>query len=178
MSLINLLAKGRPDNFQTPEWPVLSLLSHIPPSFDFQIGKKGILDPCCGEGQLVKSINTYFKTSIAFGQDVDQGVDFLNNNQTYDNVSCIITNPPYSIKDEFIARCYELKKPFALLMPLSALEGRKRQPLYQEHGMQLVLLPKRVNFKTPSGKGSGAHFATAWFTNGFGFPKDITYLGD
>ena len=38
----------------------------------------------------------------------------------------IITNPPYSLKDEFIKKCYEWKKPFCLLLPITALEGKVR----------------------------------------------------
>jgi len=38
-----------------------------------------------------------------------------------DNKECdiIITNPPYSLKEEFFKRAYELGKPFAFLMPLT-----------------------------------------------------------
>ena len=36
-------------------------------------------------------------------------------NDIYDGV---ITNPPYSKKDQFLEHCYSLGKPFALLLPL------------------------------------------------------------
>ena len=36
---------------------------------------------------------------------------------------CIITNPPFSLKQEFLQRCYELGKPFALLLPLTTFES-------------------------------------------------------
>jgi len=59
------------------------------------------------------------------------GNDFLVDEPAF-AYDCIITNPPYSIKDRFLTRCYELKKPFALLMPLTALEGKYRQQLYPQ----------------------------------------------
>jgi len=88
----------------------------------------------------------------------------------------IITNPPYSCKDKFIEKCYETKKSFALLMPLTALEGKKRQQLYKKYGIQLIIPNKRINFETPSGKGGGSWFLTAWYCSGFNLPKDINFL--
>ena len=92
------------------------------------------------------------------------------------NYDCIVTNPPYSLKEEFLKRCYELGKPFALLMPLTALESEKRQKLYRKYGIQLIIPNKRFNFETPSGKGGGSWFATAWFTWGLNLPKDLMFV--
>ena len=39
----------------------------------------------------------------------------------------IITNPPYSLKDEFIKKCYEWNKPFCLLLPITAFERKARK---------------------------------------------------
>lgn len=79
-------------------------------------------------------------------------------------------------KEKFLERCYELGKPFALLMPLTALESKKRQTLFRKHGIQLIIPDKRINFETPSGKGSGAWFLTAWFCYGLNLPKDINFV--
>ena len=59
------------------------------------------------------------------GSDITRGFDFLKNNMEQ-HFDMIITNPPYSLKDKFIEKCYEYGKPFALLLPLTALEGIKR----------------------------------------------------
>lgn len=183
MSLIKLKAKGRPDNFQTPSWPVEMLIDKLRnPQRHLFIENPvdgWVWDPCCGEGQILKTLH---KMGVSeFGTDLEpvdedfNQMDFLKDEPDFE-FDCIITNPPYSIKDDFIERCYELQKPWAMLMPLSALEGKKRQALYKKHGMELLILPRRVDFKTPSGKGSGAHFATAWFTHGFHIGKEMTFL--
>ena len=102
-------------------------------------------------------------------------VDFLA--QVISNYyDCIVTNPPYSKKDEFLKRCYEMNKPFALLLPLTALEGRRRGVLYRKYGIQLIIPNKRINFVTPSGKGSGSWFQVAWFTWGLNLPKDLMFV--
>jgi len=61
-------------------------------------------------------------------------------------------------------------------LPLTALESEKRQKLFREYGLQLIIPNKRINFETPSKKGSGSWFATAWFTWGLNLPKDLMFV--
>jgi hypothetical protein len=84
--------------------------------------------------------------------------DFLSD-EIPDDVDVIITNPPYSQKDKFIARCYELGKPFALLLPVSALQGQTRGKMFIDNGIEILALNSRIDF---TGKGS-PHFGVAWF---------------
>jgi hypothetical protein len=111
----------------------------------------------------------------AWGTDIKGSppVDFLTREP--DAPCVIVTNPPYSLKDEFLLRCYDLGYPFALLMPLTALEGRRRTALYRQNGIELILFPKRINFTPPRAKGSGSWFATAWFTHGLGIGSALTF---
>jgi hypothetical protein len=90
---------------------------------------------------------------------------------------CIITNPPYSIKYKWLERCYQLDRPFALLMPIETLGAAKAQKLFKLHGMELIVLNKRVNFKMPSKgwTGIGAQFPVGWFTWQLNIGRDITY---
>lgn len=85
------------------------------------------------------------------------GKDFLKDKLP--NFDAIITNPPYSIKDKFIEKCYKLNKPFALLLPVTAIQGKFRGKLFNEYGIELLILNSRVDF---TGKGS-PHFGVAWF---------------
>jgi len=175
-TLLSLKSKTGSNNFQTPPWPVELLIDYCLTdlvSLENFTDDPIIFDPCCGKGQLVSTLCT--KGYSSYGMDLETGYNFLTDPLPAD-VDMIITNPPYSLKDQFIARCYEHGKPFALLMPLTALEGKKRQPLYKENGLQLALLPRRVNFVPPSGKGSGAYFPVGWFCHDFKFRKDIVYL--
>jgi len=165
-----LLRKGRnrPDDFQTPEWPVEALIKAV------NLSKNDIVwEPACGKGNIVSTLtnNGY----VAFGTDITDGADFFTY-QPDQKFDVIITNPPYSLKDRFLDRCYQLHRPFALLLPLTALEGIKRQKMYRDNGIQIIFLPRRVNFETPSGQGKGSWFATAWFTWGFDLPSDIVFL--
>ena len=85
------------------------------------------------------------------------GKDFLNDELP--DFDAIITNPPYSIKDKFIKKCYDLNKPFALLLPVTAIQGKFRGKLFNDNGIELLVLNSRVDF---TGKGA-PHFGVAWF---------------
>jgi len=91
-----------------------------------------------------------------------------------DNFDAIVSNPPYSIKTKVLERCYNLGKPFALLLPLTTLESEARQKLFSQYGISLLLMNKRVKFEIPSGKQS-PWFATAWFTYKIPLPNQLTF---
>lgn len=161
------LKQGSSNDFQTPEDALNILIPFL--------NKKWIIWECaCGKGNLIKGFNKYGIYNI--GSDIldKPPKDFLK--WTPVEYDAIVTNPPYSIKEKFLERCYELGKPFALLMPLTALESEKRQKLFRKYGIQLIIPNKRINFETPSGKDGGSWFATAWFTWGLNLPKDILFV--
>jgi hypothetical protein len=159
------LRQGSSNDFQTPIEAIEPLLPFL---------KRGwvIWECACGKGNIVNYLNS--KGFLTVGTDLLTGHDFMMYEPTrYD---CIITNPPYKYKQDFLERAYLLNKPFAFLLPLTTFETKKRQQLFKKHGLEVIFLPHRVNFETPSGKGSGSWFATAWFTNGFNIGKGMIFL--
>jgi len=79
-----------------------------------------------------------------------------------DDFDVLITNPPYSKKDAFLEKAYLDGRPFAMLLPVTALQGIKRNALFKKYGVEILVLNKRVDF---TGKGS-PHFGVAWFCRG------------
>ena len=158
------LKQGMANDFQTPPEALNPLLPYLK--------KDWLIWECaCGKGKLVDGLER--KGFLTVGTDILMGYNFLRwQPKKFD---CIVTNPPFSIKQEFLERCYSLKKPFALLLPLTTFETEKRQKLFREYGLEVIFLPNRINFETPSGKGSGSWFATAWFTNQLGIGKQLTF---
>jgi hypothetical protein len=84
-------------------------------------------------------------------------LDFLTR-ETRAHYDVIVTNPPYSLKDAFITRAYELDVPFAFLLPLTALEGTGRGSLFRRYGIEVLVLDRRVEFA-----GNSVWFNTSWF---------------
>lgn len=160
------MSRGAPDDFQTPGealWPLIQYL------------KKDwvIWEPAAGKGKLVDELWRHGYKVIA--SDILDGHDFLTY-QPEEHWDCLLTNPPFSLKQEFLERCYALKKPFALLLPLTTFETPKRQKLFRDNGVQVIFFDKRINFTTPSGKGGGAWFAVAWFGFGLNLPKELNFV--
>lgn len=162
MKKLKIQMNGRSDEFGTPKEAIEPLLPYL--------NKDWIIWECAwGKGSLAKHLQ-----DKGFKVEGDNR-DFINGLEV-GGISCIITNPPYSKKEEFLERCYKIGKPFALLMPLTALEGKKRGAMFRKNGIQLIIPNKRFNFETPSGKGSGSWFATAWFCWGLNLPKDLNFV--
>lgn len=79
--------------------------------------------------------------------------------------SIIVSNPPYSIKDKVIRRCYELNKPFALLMPIPTIQGERRFKIWG-NDIQLLTFDKRINFHTRGNlktTSDACHFGSGYF---------------
>src|SRR3990167_3365407 len=156
------------DNFQTPIMALKPLLPYLK--------KEWTIWECAeGNGNLTKEL--YGLGFSRFGSDLITGTDFLNENTIVPVYDCIITNPPFKYKQQFLERCYELGKPFALLLPLTTFETAKRQKLFRENGLEVIFMPKRINFETPNKvENSSAWFATAWFTNGLNIGQQLTFF--
>ena len=149
------MTKDGADDYQTPPETLL-------PLYEYLDKDKIIWEPACGFGNLVNAFEARGYEVIATDKYVPPLPlrDFLiYEPQLYDY---IITNPPFSIKTEFVRRSYALKKPFTLLMPYAGLETDDRQKLYKKLGIQLILFNQRVNFEVPKGmKDSGSMFPVA-----------------
>lgn len=162
---------GSPDDFQTTDPDAIKCLVPFLPPY-----KKVIWEPACGEGYIIQHLQGHgfdvFGTDIKLGEEFD----FMKYVPPA-NYDMIITNPPFSIKEKFLARCYALEKPFALLMPLTTFDSEERRLLFSRHGVEIVMPPKRLSFETPPQtaarkakqsmtKKSGAWFYSCWFTWG------------
>ena len=157
------------DCFQTDAGSLKPLLPYLR-----RAAVRVVWECAAGEGNLADGLKAAGFEVLS--SDVQTGQNFLTW-QPEREWDCILTNPPYTQKDLFFERCYALGKPFALFVPLTCLEGLKRQALYARHGLQVLVPPKRPVFTTPNGTVGGSYFMAAWFTWGLGFPSDLTFSG-
>lgn len=141
------------DRCNTPAYALDPLLPYI---------RRGwaIWEPAAGTGNLVGALGS--RGYAVTGSDILDGRNFFDYQPpTFD---AIVTNPPYSIKFDWLARCYALGKPFALLVPVETIGAQAAQRLMERHGAELLLLNRRVNFEMPNKgwEGSSAQFPTCW----------------
>ena len=74
---------------------------------------------------------------------IDDGFNFFTY-EPKEHYDCIISNPPFSIKDDVLKRLYELNKPYAILLPIPALQGQKRFPYIKD--CEALIFDKRINY--------------------------------
>lgn len=150
--LINYIKNEKNDELYTPEYAIISLLKYIP--------KDKIIWECTdyGGSNITKVLkeNGYNVISTHISN-----FDFLKDYPNF-NFDIIITNPPYSLKYVFLKKCYEYNKPFALLLPLTALEGINRGNFYSKYGIELLVYDRRINFIYNNSKKCN-WFNTSWF---------------
>ena len=87
----------------------------------------------------------------------------------------IISNPPFSVKDAVIQRLDELHKPYAILLPIPALQGQKRFP-YMKH-CQALIFDKRINYftnKETKEVQKGVSFGSFYLCRDF-LPNDLIF---
>ncbi len=155
------------DQCQTPYYALDPLLPYLPTEWVYW-------EPACGDGNIVAKLKSSDLEVI--GTDILTGYDFFDYQPNDWDWDCQVTTPPYSLKYKWLKRSYELDKPFALLLPLETLAAAKGQALFKRHGLELILLNKRVNFKMPKkGWDSSAQFPVAWFTFGLNTGQQMTF---
>lgn len=105
---------------------------------------------------------------------IDDGQNFFNYvpEESYDY---IVSNPPFSIKDQILAKLDELNKPYAVLLPLPTLQGQKRFKYLKD--TQALIFDKRINFYKDVEKKTiekGVSFATIYVCKSV-LPKDLIF---
>ena len=149
--------KGRRNNNNKSSWENNSDLyetqdNTISAIYDYVIqnlsGNDAIMfyEPAMGNGKIVN----YFKSKGLNIVGTDKhtqsaSVDFIEDTIP-DCYDFIITNPPFNQATSFIAKCYESRKPFLLLLPFEYLATSSRYSLFYEHGVVVYIVFPRARF--------------------------------
>lgn len=160
LSAKNRGVTSRPfDMYYTPESVIDNFLSH------YKLRQGAILECAAGNGAFIRSIrkagykNKIYANEIRdsehsklihSGADVVSHKDFINDDiNISDNISTIFTNPPYSIAQEFLEKCFNdyPNAEVIMLLRLAFLESVKRQPFWNKYPPNsLYVLSKRPSF--------------------------------
>jgi hypothetical protein len=154
------------DACQTPAYAIDPLLPYLPEGLN-------IWEPAAGE-QLLEGALLDSRYHVVSG-DILTGQNFFEYEP--DNWDCIVTNPPYSIHFQWLERCYQLGKPFALLLKVDILGTKTAQEMFDRFGIEVIFVNPRISFKMPNKgwDGGGAQFPTAWFTWGLNIGRQMTF---
>lgn len=126
------------DEFYTPAYAVEPILKYISSQaviwcpFDTE------------DSRFVKMFRARGNKVIA--THIDNGQDFF----TYEpdeHYDYIVSNPPYSLKNEVLERLFGLKKRFAVLVGVVGLfESQKRFSMFRDNSFEIMYLNRRVAF--------------------------------
>ncbi|MGE4353542.1 MAG: SAM-dependent DNA methyltransferase [Oscillospiraceae bacterium] len=116
------------DFYPTPPDVTLALLHHL------QLPKETVIwEPACGEGHManvfVEQGYLTSATDLNYQGYGEGGIDFLT--APLPDCNWIITNPPFNQAENFIRRCAEHKKPFALLLKSQYWHSKSRLQLFR-----------------------------------------------
>lgn len=136
---MDIVAGSKNDEFYTPEYAVKPILKFIPDGsnvwcpFDTRESNfvKLLSQTCCVQNSsLVSGAKQDF-----FKKDIPIGTQY------------IISNPPYSVKTEVLARLFEFNVPFAMLVGVVGLfESKKRFNMFKKNSFEIMYLNKRVSY--------------------------------
>lgn len=96
---------------------------------------------------------------------IEKGQDFFTY-EPQERFDLIISNPPFSKKDEVLERLYRIGKPFCILLPANSLQGKKRFGFFEKHGLELLVFDGRVDYHTHNNfdtTSNGTAFGSAFF---------------
>jgi hypothetical protein len=146
MSVTDMLrGTKKQDEWRTPEYAVRPLLPYLKPGsrilcpFDEEDSAYALV--LRGAGHQVQTAH------------IRHGDDFFGIRREGLRFDYLISNPPYSLKNEVFERLLYLEKPFAMLMGATAglFEG-KRFDLFKRSTPELLWLKPRVAFIDQEGK--------------------------
>ena len=103
---------------------------------------------------------------------IDEGKNFFFY-EPEEHYDVIISNPPFSQKDNVLQRLYELDKPYAMLLPIPSLQGQARFPYLKD--IQYLGFDKRINYYkdvTMTKTQDGVSFGSCYLCKDF-LPKDL-----
>lgn len=153
------------DLYETPPVAVVALLRAQPlPAL--------LWEPACGPGKIVKVLREAGHTVVA-SDLVDYGcpesearVDFLMERRAPAGVQAIVTNPPFKLAAEFVAKAIELCPMVVMLLRLAFLESERRSDILDGGQLARVFVFRKrlpmMNRHGWAGKQANSGMAFAW----------------
>lgn len=135
---LDIVAGSGNDEFYTPEYAVKPILPYIP---------QGAIVWCpfdTEDSNFVKMIKDRGHTVV--NTHISNGDDFFNCDVP-SGCTHIISNPPYSMKNEVFERLFDIGLPFAMLVGVVGIfESKRRFNLFKNNEFEIMYFDKRVSY--------------------------------
>lgn len=141
------------DAYSTPTWCTEAICRQL-----VWPQESGVLEPCAGDGAIVRVLEKYAEYIVEC--EIQRGIDFFEFDPDYPRFDFIITNPPFSLAQEFVEKSLTLANCVVMLLRLNFLASSKRKAFWERNEPTAIhVLTKRPSF---TGKGTDAT-DYAWF---------------
>lgn len=74
-----------------------------------------------------------------------EGKDFFRYEPEHWDI--LVSNPPFSKKNDVLKRAFSFQKPFALLLPVNSIQGKARYKIFNNE-IQMLSFDGRVDYHT------------------------------
>ena len=159
------------DEYFTPREAVLPLLPYLDRGNPYHIPT--VWCPFDNENsEYVKCFREEGYNVIA--THIDDGYNFFYY-EPQEHYDYIISNPPFSLKDDVLKRLNELSHSYAILLPLPSLQGQKRFDYLVDS--EVMIFDKRINFwkdEAHTEMAKGVSFASVYVCKNF-LPQDLIF---
>ena len=131
------VAGSQYDEYYTPQYAVYPIIKYLKPHSHiwcpFDTHQSNFVKLLEKEGHMV----TYTHKD-------NRGEDFFQENRMCDY---IVSNPPYSLKNEIFDRLFKLGKPFAMLVGVVGIfESQKRFNMFKDNQFEILYMNKRISY--------------------------------
>lgn len=154
------------DDYMTPKYAWENIQQYIPKD-------KVIWEAFYGDGQSGRFLYELGCNYVIHEQDLD----FFE----HDIGDVIVSNPPFSLAKEIMARLLITDKPFILLMPSSKINTSYMRA-WKDKGLQIIIPRKRIHFEkkvngeTPENWKNACNFDCFYYCYKMDLPRDIVWL--
>ena len=149
------------DECLTPRYAVEPIVKYLKAK-----GYKNILCPFDKEDSHFVRVLQREGFSVTYSHIMQRKDFFTYAKDEVKDIDCIVSNPPYSCKDEVLTHLYKLEKPFMMLFPQNTLQGKYRTKLFMKYGLEYLGFTSRICFYTKNELDSlktSNHFASGYF---------------
>ena len=125
------------DEYYTPSYAVYPIMEKIP---------KGSIIWCPFDKESSNFVKVFKENgfNVIYGH-IETGEDFFNTE--IPECDYIISNPPYSLKNEVFEKLYEIGKPFAMLINFQGIfDTKKRFEMFKNNKVEMLWLHPRVSY--------------------------------
>lgn len=161
------------DEVFTPAYAVQPLIKYIK-NYKERKQKEELVIWCPFDlefSNFVKILSQIAGVKVIFTH-IDNGQNFFYY-EPEEHYDLIISNPPFSCKDDILKRLFELNKPYAMLLPIPTLQGQARFPYLKN--IQYLGFDKRINYYkdiSMTKTQDGVSFGSCYLCKDF-LPKDL-----